>query len=236
VPVRCEVWRGIVFANLSGDAPPLAEYMRPLDELWVHIDLDALEVGATACSEFDANWKMAFDNWENYHEPFVHAGVIPLRMKRGVAEKSFDNIAEGCYGGFRSRTEVWNDQHAQSLPILPGQPREAPELFIMSIFPNTKMTLTSNHAIATVWTPLSVGRTEMKVAWMFAAEGAVGEAHEPARQKVVTSWLDVRDQDIVVWEYQQIARASPVADDVKFSPFWEAIAHRFQNQVVDGMM
>ena len=235
IPVRCETWHGLVFVNLSGDARSIAEYMQPLDEMWAHIELDALKIGATASREFAANWKMVFDNWENYHEPFLDAGTIPLRMERGVATKAFDDIAEGCYGGFRSQTEAWKDQHAQSLALLPGQPPEAPELFIMSIFPNTTMTMTSNHIIATVWTPLAVGRTEMKVAWFFEADGATAEVHEPARQKVVKEWLSVRGQDISIWEYQQIARASPVADDVKFSPFWEAIVHRFQNKVVEAL-
>lgn len=35
---------------------------------------------------------------------------------------------------------------------------------------------------------------------------------------------------------QQVARASPVADEVQFSPYWERLVHHIQNKLIDSMM
>jgi choline monooxygenase len=58
--IRCEQWLDLVFVNLSGDAPPLADYLQPMRDRWSTYDLNQLrreprEVGLTC----NANWKLA---------------------------------------------------------------------------------------------------------------------------------------------------------------------------------
>jgi hypothetical protein len=46
----------------------------------------------------------------------------------------------------------------------------------------------------------------------------------------------IRSQDMKIWEQQQIARQSPVADQVVFSPVWEKNVHHFQRMLVETML
>jgi hypothetical protein len=46
----------------------------------------------------------------------------------------------------------------------------------------------------------------------------------------------IRSQDFSIWESQQIARQSYVANDVKFSAVWEKNIHHFHNRLVDSLL
>jgi choline monooxygenase len=75
--IRCDQWLDLVFINLSGDAPPLAEYLQPVRDYWAGYDLgllrrEAREVGLTC----QANWKLAVENFsESYHLSWVHPNL-----------------------------------------------------------------------------------------------------------------------------------------------------------------
>ena len=49
------------------------------------------------------------------------------------------------------------------------------------------------------------------------------------------SAIAIRERDFGIWEEQQIARHSPVADEVVFSPVWERNVHHFQKQLLETM-
>jgi choline monooxygenase len=76
-PIRCEQWLDLVFVNLSGEAPPLEEYLHPVIDRWAAYDLDQLrreprEIGLTC----NANWKLAIENFsESYHLTWVHPAL-----------------------------------------------------------------------------------------------------------------------------------------------------------------
>lgn len=70
-PVRVKVWGPFIYVNLSGDAPPLEEYLGrvvsdleafPFDDL-VTVKEDKFEV--------NANWKLLAENYID----FYHLGV-----------------------------------------------------------------------------------------------------------------------------------------------------------------
>ena len=81
--------------------------------------------------------------------------------------------------------------------------------------------------------------------FFFVGDAATDPAYAPQRKKTLARWLGetgvmrdyggIRSQDMRVWEQQQIARQSPVADRVVFSPVWEKNVHRFQNMLADVM-
>ena len=89
--------------------------------------------------------------------------------------------------------------------------------------------------MTTIWTPIAPNKTPMKSVWYFTEDGATGDRYAAPRKAVVDRWLRVAGQDITVLEAQQIARASSVADDVKFSPFREEYPHLFQSKVIDAL-
>jgi hypothetical protein len=81
--------------------------------------------------------------------------------------------------------------------------------------------------------------------YFFVGDAATDPAFAAQRQRTLARWLGptgkigdrsgIRSQDMEIWEQQQIARRSPVADQVVFSPVWEKNVHHFQNMLIDVM-
>jgi choline monooxygenase len=137
-PVRSAVWRDIVFVDLSGDAKPFEDFIRPLANRlanWTESELRPL------CSdeyEIQANWKLAAENFVDiYHLPVLHpqiAGGFSGALSSEDVEVSDDIIGIVMTQGYGegSRQEEW------LLPRFPGlREDQRLRLEIFSIFPNT---------------------------------------------------------------------------------------------------
>ena len=254
VPVRTEVWNHVVFVNLAENAAPLEEYLGPMAAESSHLDLEALECGHRARWEFKANWKLVMDNWEVYHHVWVHEGIFD-RMSDEVdldtGEPYTDSIADGNVMVLRAnarRPERKPDLGTDGsvLPPLPsrngaGQRHGAAN----AVLPNTTLTLGPSAYVPAIYVPVAPGVTRAEMAWYFAPGAASGEKHAKAREAAIDRWLGprrtlgdrrgIRAQDHRCMELQQAARASPVADDVKFSPVWEADVRYFQTWLVERL-
>ena len=76
LPLRSAVWRDIVFVNLSGDAPPFEEMIRPLDERLAHWQAEELRALSSDEVELRADWKLAAENFlDAYHLAVVHPQI-----------------------------------------------------------------------------------------------------------------------------------------------------------------
>lgn len=74
MPVRCEVWRGMIYVNMDVDAEPLAEFLAPMAAQMADFPLEEMEVKQWITVELPCNWKVAYDNFlEIYHVNTVHA-------------------------------------------------------------------------------------------------------------------------------------------------------------------
>lgn len=89
--VRCETWGPMVFVNLDPHAPPLDEYLDPVNrDLSELAALDGrLHLAGHTVREVPANWKLPVDaNIETYHVNTVH---------RDSAGKVLDQAATGIH-------------------------------------------------------------------------------------------------------------------------------------------
>ncbi len=243
VPVRCGVWHDFIFVNIEGNAPPLEEYMRPVEKQLAAYELDTLKPGHSEIWEFNANWKLLNDNWESYHGSFLHEGVIPSMSRKGG---TLDMPAEGCCACLVARGQKTGAPDEVDLPRIPGAwESEGRNYTLVNIFPNTTMTCRPNHLAPVIYTPLAPDRTQARMVWYFVGEAATDPDFAERREAVLDRWLGksrsptvrdgVRSQDYGIMENQQVARSSPVADVVQFSPFWEPLVHRFQNMLIDAL-
>lgn len=254
VPVRCGVWNHVVFVNIDGNAPPLEEYVRPAAELLASFDLDSLKLGHTLTWEFNANWKMIFDNWEVYHHVWVHKGVFD-RMSDEVDMKTgkphTEMIATGDILILKAnakrpprRPKAPALKHA--LPPIPARQGAKPAGgAAIAVLPNTTVTMSGNEYAPAIFTPLAPGRTRASMAWYYVGDAATDRKYADARKRALDRWLGetrrfedrggIRSQDHSCMELQQAARSSPVADDVRFSPTWETNVHYFQGWLVDHL-
>lgn len=255
VPVRCAIWHHWIFVNLDGKAPPIEDHVKPLEELVNGTDFGATRAGKREDWTFDANWKFQNDNWETYHHIWVHKGIFnkmsdDLELKTG--EPWTETLQDGSFVTLKAREG--RPPRAKSggkgdvkhplppLPIAPGADRT---VCTSVLFPNVTVTVTENHLASVIIDPLAPDRTVAKMGFFFAGKGATGKKYAAARKQVLDRWLGksrsptgrdgIRSQDFGIWEEQQIARHSPVADDVVFSPVWERNVHHFQKQLLEVM-
>lgn len=248
VPVRVAVWHHWVFINLDGKAAPFEEHVRPLDELINGADLGATRIAHREDWEWRGNWKMQNDNWETYHHVWVHGNIF-TKMSDDLDLKTGEPIAEPIPLGTVVTLKRRGDQDfypgAGDLPLIPFPEGKKRVRCTSVVFPNMTLTLQSDHLASVIADPVAADRTVSKMGFFFVGDAATDPAYAPQRKKTLGRWLGetgemrdyggIRSQDMKVWEQQQIARRSPVADRVVFSPVWEKNVHHFQNMLIDVM-
>jgi len=75
-PVRLETWRGLVFAAVDAEIPPLAEFLAPLEARLKGADWSGLRVATTRHHHLACNWKAYVENYlEGYHVPLIHPAL-----------------------------------------------------------------------------------------------------------------------------------------------------------------
>ena len=251
MPVRCAVWHHWIFVNMDGNAPPIEQHVASMVELMDGYDIAATRAGHREDWPFDANWKLQNDNWETYHHVWVHKGIFnkisdDLDLKTGIPK--MDTVQAKNLVTLQRRNDGKRDDFRPGgnlLPLVPDK-RDADRSGSTSIiFPNVTVTLAPNHIASVITDPLAPDRTMAKLGFFFVGEAASAKNARAGREKVLDLWLGktrsvtgrdgIRSQDFGIWEVQQIARQSPVADEVVFSPVWERNIHYFHNQVLDTL-
>ena len=160
IPVRSAVWRDIVFVNLSGDAQPFDEFIRPLAERianWTESELRPL------CSdeyEIQANWKLTAENFiDTYHVPVLHA-QLSEGLSGGMPIEDIE-ISDDIIGVVMP--EGYGEESGQTdwlLPRFPGlREDQQVRLEIFSIFPNTLLIVEPDCSQVIVLRPQSASAT-----------------------------------------------------------------------------
>lgn len=248
VPVRAATWHHWIFVNLDGNAPPFAEHIRPLDELIGGADLSAAKPAHREDWSWRGNWKLQNDNWETYHHIWVHRNIFTklsddLDLETG--EPTAEPIPLGTIVTLKRRAGTDFYPPANDLPYIPF-PDDSKRVRCTSVvFPNMTLTLQSDHLSSVVAMPQAADHTVSQMGYFFVGEAATEPAYKAARDRVLDRWMGttrrqddlggIRSQDMAVWEQQQLARRSPVADEVLFSPVWEPNVHHFQKMLVEVM-
>jgi len=234
VPVRCGIFADVVFVDLSGTAPPLAEFVRPLAARWAPYCTEDTRLAHHAAGEIAANWKLAVEGaLENYHEAFVHPS-LPARID-AAGNKTFTDTAEDALFGFCWAGETALRSQAPLIPLRDGAAIERTD-YLSFLFPNTQLNLYGSVVIAVIWTPLAPGRTALRSSFYLVAEAAEGPRFAEARAAMAEYWRNLREEDRRVIEAMQRGRNSPAAGDFRLSPFWEGSVHHFQNKLVAAML
>ena len=215
--VRCKVWSDVVWIDLSGTAPPLEDHVTPLITLWQRYDMTTLRLAHYETGQIEANWKLAIEaSIENYHEPFVHE-KLPARLD--ATQPTFEEVAQGAMFGFVTEADA---ALRSDTPLVPLRDSSATRMDnLCYLFPNGQQNLFGGLAVRTIWAPLGIDRCEWRTSWYLVGDSADDDAHRPARDTMVAFWRQLRDEDKRAIEWMQRGRASPVADDLLLSPFWE---------------
>ncbi|MGF1496721.1 MAG: aromatic ring-hydroxylating dioxygenase subunit alpha [Elainellaceae cyanobacterium] len=228
--VRCDVWHDWVFVNLSGDAPPLADYLKPVSDRWTDYDLSLLRRGPEISFECAANWKLAVENFsESYHLPWVHPALNGCsRMEDHFGfDVGPDHVGQG------SRLYQIGSLEGRTLPLFSGLEAcdRTTVAEYVSIFPNLMLGVHPDYFIAFTVNPIAPDRSLERMIFYFVGDAAMAPELEALRHIPVHLWKITNEEDIIMIERMQTGRQSPAFDGGCFSPALEQTVRQFQHLV-----
>jgi Rieske 2Fe-2S family protein len=232
--VRTEVVGGLVFADVSGTAPPLAEHVGSLVE-----HLDAYRTGElrrAARIDYDvaANWKAIVENYsECLHCPGVHPELN--RLSHYLSGDDYEGPGAWCGGSMTltkedADTMALNGGHAGRPPIAGVDPRA---VLYFAIFPNCLVSLHPDYVMLHTLFPRGPGRTEVVCEWFFEPETI--EREEFDATDAVEFWDLVNRQDWHVCELSQLGLGSRGYTPGRYTAV-ESTVHDFDRMVAEAYL
>jgi choline monooxygenase len=233
--VRSAVFMGVLFVNLSGDAPDfdqhVGELMRRAEELlgpdgWSQLRSGVSDSRLSLVAR--CNWKLAVENYcEAYHLPWVHPELNSYsRLEDHFCFLGRDFAGQGS---FAYRGSAIAGAH---LPRLEGWPANRIRVAeYPTMYPNVLLGFQADHAFAILLIPEAPDRTREELRIFYVGDGATNEAYQACRAATLSAWRVVFEQDLTAVEQLQLGRASPGYDGGVFSPAMDTVTHHFHSWV-----
>jgi choline monooxygenase len=229
-------WAGLVFANLSGSAPPFAEVVAPLAARWRRHDLSVLRhvQGIGQRPVFRANWKLVVENFvESYHLPWVHRGMNSFNPM----EDHYQILGGRHFVGQGVKNHRPQAGFAARLPYLPEAPEhERGNGESMFLPPNLLLIFMSQFLFTNLLFPLDPETTTERVELFVVGDGGADPSLAGAHRELMEVLAQVNGEDIGVCELMQQGRHSGAFSGGAFSPFQEETTRSFQRLYALAML
>ena len=218
-PVRVARWNGALLVNIDGEAPPLEDYIAPLEEEAEGYDLSAMRYAGKVSNTFEANWKLTIENFlDSYHvfavHPTLDSMMEPSQRKSSVGKKAL------IYSDFQS-TDTGKAVRG-ALPPIPGLPGELANVsFFGVMFPNWMISIHPAYLLHWHVVPLGVDRTRVDLHAYFVGDAATDDEHAEARRKLLDYYTALNAEDEGICRRLQQGRMAPAYDGGRFSPYWD---------------
>ena len=226
-------WHGLIFVDGSGQAPPLSESLRELDELVAPYEPERLVTAGRHEYDAAANWKILT---ENYHECY-HCPMIHPELCRVSPPKSGENYpAQGTWvGGWMDLRDGMDtmslDGTSLGVPLRGLDAKGLRTVIYVNIFPNVLLSLHPDYVMTHRLTPISVNRTMIECTWAFAPEVLEKPGFDPGY--AVEFWDITNQQDWGACESVQRGLTSEHARPGPLSPDEDAV-YQFVTMVARG--
>jgi glycine betaine catabolism A len=209
VPVAVEEWHGWVMVNVSGDAPPVSEFLAGIEPLVAPYEPERLVVGATHHYEIAANWKVVVENYQEcFHCPNIHPELC--RVSPSTSGQNYVDHAGMWVGGWLElrphavTMSLDGSSGATPLPRLDIAARRRVEY--LGLLPNVLVSLHPDYVMTHRLEPLAPGSTAIECEWLFAPESVAEEGFDPSF--AVDFWDLTNRQDWAACEGVQRGTAS----------------------------
>ena len=236
--ISSAIWLGIVFINLSGDAPEFSAFIEPLVSRWEPLlgrdGIDTLRSapnGSRLDIEVKANWKLAVENYcEAYHLPWVHPGLNSY----SPLEQHYNILANDYMSGQGSYTYTLSDIAGTTLPKFDSWPEDRTRhAEYISLYPNVLLGIQVDHVFVMILDPLATDKTLEKLEIFYVGDESSEDVFAACRSAVLDSWRIVFGEDIFAVEGMQEGRKSPAFSGGVFSPVLDTPSHHFHAWVAD---
>jgi choline monooxygenase len=212
-PVPLEEWEGLLFVNLDGAGPSLAEVLDGIAERIAPLRLDGLQFHGRVAYDVGCNWKAYVDNFlEGYHIPLVHPELV----------KVLD------YRAYLTETHSWYSlQHSPLRDRDGANPYGADgDAFYYFVFPNTMLNVLPGRLQVNRVAPVAADRC--RVVFDYYYEDVASEEAQARIAADLAFSDDVQREDIAICEHVQRGLQSRGYDRGRFSVECEAGVHHFQ--------
>lgn len=239
-PVRSGVWMDMIFVNLSGNAPPLENYLQPLTSRWQAFvgergfDLmRRVNMGGSLDMEVRCNWKLAVENYcESYHLPWVH----PSLNQYSRLEDHYPIMIGEAFAGQGSYAYNLADVAGTSLPKFPQWPQDRMrQAEYLALYPNVLLGVQADHAFAMMIEPVAHDRTIEHLRIFYVGDEAASDDYAANRTATLDSWRTVFSEDVNAVEGLQLGRLSPAFSGGVFSPVMDTPTHHFHRWLATKM-
>jgi len=235
IPVRFSVWWDIIFVNISADAEPFEDFIKPLDELLKDYSNEHLSQVNTTDYAGKVNWKLAVDNFlDGYHVPFVHSQACTLES----AVDQQDLFLSDSILGLRLENGASNKpaKTAKKLPHFDGllpEKQGAQQWFC--IFPNTLFFVDPCWVQTIVVKPQKASFCTESLSVYVVNEQAASDDFVEARATLQAVLNEVNQQDIELLDKIQDSRSSEAANNGNLNPAWDQVNRAFHLQWLTKM-
>ncbi|MEO8106146.1 MAG: aromatic ring-hydroxylating dioxygenase subunit alpha [Actinomycetes bacterium] len=208
VPVALEVWNGHVMVNMSGDAPPLAQYFEGLDEILAPYGIDDLVVAETHSYTIEANWKLIVENYhECFHCPTVHPELSLVSDTEAGVSVFGDGLFFGGTNDFRDGVETMSlDGSSGGVPIAGLPEKYCRATLYLQVGASLLISLHPDYVMIHRLIALAPDRTFVECQWLFPAAAVKKAGFDPAY--AVDFWEITNRQDWTACESVQRGVAS----------------------------
>jgi glycine betaine catabolism A len=235
-PVRTEVLEGLVFCDVSGTAPPLADHVGASAAQLARYRNRDLRRATAITYDVAANWKALV---ENYSECLHCPGVHPELNRLSHYESGVEHDGPGLWcGGTMTLSEgadtmATDGGHSRRPPIAGIEGEALREIVYYAIFPNCLISLHPDYVMLhTLW-PDGPGRTKVFCEWYFEPATMEAPGFDPG--DAVDFWDLVNRQD---WEVCELTQKGIGSRGYRRGRYTEAErdVHAFDLMVTDAYL
>lgn len=232
--VRVATWNGCLFANVSGTAEPLDEWLAPLLRRTTAYNFSAIRWAGKIDFEVKANWKLVYENYmEGYHVFAVHPRLLkfaPMNVRWSgewdehvfYNDYVFPKMEEGRGG---------------DLPHYPNLPAgDAQRGLWFLCFPHFAAEVYPDQFTLLVSYPVAPDCTREELHVFLIGDAATSDEYKDQREAVLKMWDDLNREDLGMLELLQQGRLSPAYDGGRLSPHWEGPTHQFGRRVIEKII
>lgn len=228
--VRSGQWQDWIFVNIDGNAPPLEDWFDSVREHFAPHDFSSFRLGTILTFEFQANWKLAVENYtDNYHVFSIHPDLHDLMDKheRYAMETDRTSLLSGYVLTRAGRGE--------GLPDYPGYAETPRKARFSMTFPTFGCAVYPSSMAIAIFKPLAVDRTEMRMLFYYAGDAATSDEMAPYRKLNEDTWTELNAEDEGICQMIQQGREAAAYDGGRFSPYWDRGTVHYAKLIAAGM-
>jgi len=213
IPVQLDVWKGLVFVNLSEPPAPLITNLEGIAERIASIQLDTKKFYQRVIYELNCNWKVYVDNYlEGYHLPYVHPELCNLLDYQKYVTETY-RLYSLQYSPFTQEQNLYRASVGAA--------------FYYFVFPNFMLNILPGRLQTNSVVPLSHNRTRVIFDYFY------DDIISPSAQKIIRDDIEYSDriqqEDMEICEHVQRGLRSRAYHRGRFSVKCEQGVYHFQS-------